>query len=275
MVAFPLPRSEKTTHEGLVTSLRLLGFVRVQADGAMVELGGEDAEEPETLGVDLGEATELLVVVDRLKIAAGVRDRLADSVGTAFREGEGRPASSSPQGPPTPTRPGSPRGSRSPSASAVPSTRRSSFPIRRRSSSPSTLRTDRVRNAADSGRSWSTTKNSSCPIRPSRSRRGRWTRGVSPVTSGSGASFGSTRSGWRFPPSLPGRNSRRISVPRSSGGHRPERGVSPTKPSRGSSPFSARARRSGTSSTSGSSFESTRVPGSARRAEGGECDPRH
>ncbi len=89
MVAFPLPRSDRTTHEGLVTNLRLMGFVRLRVDGVMVELGGEGAENPETLGVDLGEAEERLVIVDRLKVRADQRDRLADSVGTAFREGEG------------------------------------------------------------------------------------------------------------------------------------------------------------------------------------------
>jgi excinuclease ABC subunit A len=84
MVVFPLPRSEATTHDELVSSLLRLGFVRVRADGVMVELGAGEASE-----VDLAEVDELLVVVDRLKIAEGVRDRLADSVGTAFREGEG------------------------------------------------------------------------------------------------------------------------------------------------------------------------------------------
>ncbi len=88
-VAFPLPRSEETIHLSLVENLRSLGFLRLLADGDPVDLGGSDADSPEALGVDLGRAEEILVVVDRLKVDTGSRDRLADSVGTAFREGEG------------------------------------------------------------------------------------------------------------------------------------------------------------------------------------------
>ena len=89
MVTFPLPRSARTSHGPLVENLRALGFVRLLADGDAVDLGVTGAEDPETLGADLGDAHEILVVVDRLKIAPNVRDRLADSMGTAFREGEG------------------------------------------------------------------------------------------------------------------------------------------------------------------------------------------
>ncbi|MEX1258323.1 MAG: excinuclease ABC subunit UvrA [Gemmatimonadota bacterium] len=89
MVAFPLPRSERTSHAALVEGLRTLGFVRLLADGAAVDLGGAGADTPAGLGTDLGAAKTLLVVVDRLKVEPGMRDRLADSVGTAFREGEG------------------------------------------------------------------------------------------------------------------------------------------------------------------------------------------
>jgi excinuclease ABC subunit A len=89
MVTFPLPRSARTTHATLVENLRSLGFVRLLADGETVDLGASGADEPETAGVDLGEVEDLLVVVDRLKVDRAVRDRLADSVGTAFREGEG------------------------------------------------------------------------------------------------------------------------------------------------------------------------------------------
>ncbi len=89
MVCFPLPRSDRTTHTALVENLRALGFVRILADGETVDLGAPGAEEPDGAGVDLGEVGEILVVVDRLKVDPEARDRLADSVGTAFREGEG------------------------------------------------------------------------------------------------------------------------------------------------------------------------------------------
>jgi len=89
MVAFPLPRSRATGHAALVSSLRALGFVRLVADGRPVDLGANGVDTPEGAGVDLGEAGELRVVVDRLRVGPGIGDRLADSIGTAFREGEG------------------------------------------------------------------------------------------------------------------------------------------------------------------------------------------
>jgi excinuclease ABC subunit A len=89
MVAFPLPRSAETPHRAIVENLRALGFVRLRADGAEVDLGVPGVEDPEVAGVDLGGATEILVVVDRLSVNPSQRDRLADSIGTAFREGDG------------------------------------------------------------------------------------------------------------------------------------------------------------------------------------------
>ncbi len=88
-IAFPLPRSEKSNHAALVENLRALGFVRLLADGAPVDLGAGTAGDPGAGGVDLGAAEELLVIVDRLRVDPASRDRLADSVGTAFMEGEG------------------------------------------------------------------------------------------------------------------------------------------------------------------------------------------
>ena len=89
MVIFPLPRSRETTHRALAESLRSLGFMRLLADGSQVDLGVDGAEEVETLGLDLSQADEIEVVVDRLQVDERTRDRLADSVGTAFGEGEG------------------------------------------------------------------------------------------------------------------------------------------------------------------------------------------
>ncbi len=89
MVAFPLPRSRRADHGTLVANLRALGFVRLLADGEHVDLGGGSSEREEGNAFDLGEVEELLVVVDRLKADEAGRERLADSLGTAFREGEG------------------------------------------------------------------------------------------------------------------------------------------------------------------------------------------
>ncbi|HET6762980.1 MAG TPA: hypothetical protein VFH27_04885, partial [Longimicrobiaceae bacterium] len=83
MICFPLPLSARVTHALVVENLRALGFVRVLTDGAEVHLD----ELPED--ADLTRAGELLVVVDRLKVDAGEQGRLADSLQTAFGEGEG------------------------------------------------------------------------------------------------------------------------------------------------------------------------------------------
>ncbi len=88
-VAFPLPRGERITHEAIVSNLRALGFVRVLADGVPVDLAAAEADDPSALGVDLAEAGHVLVVVDRLKTGGDIRERLADSLGTCFAEGEG------------------------------------------------------------------------------------------------------------------------------------------------------------------------------------------
>ncbi len=83
-VAFPLARSPEVTHEVVVENLRAQGFVRVSVDGAIKHL---DDLLTETIDVTL--AKELLVIVDRLVVGDEARGRLADAVGTAFREGDG------------------------------------------------------------------------------------------------------------------------------------------------------------------------------------------
>ncbi|MCG6955483.1 MAG: excinuclease ABC subunit UvrA [Gemmatimonadetes bacterium] len=88
-VAFPLPRSGQVTHALLVENLRSMGFVRVLVGDEVLDLASPDATDPGGLGVDLAERAEVLVVVDRLKVAPGLDDRLADSLGTCFAEGEG------------------------------------------------------------------------------------------------------------------------------------------------------------------------------------------
>jgi excinuclease ABC subunit A len=89
LVTFPLVRSDQVSHREIVENLRALGFVRVVADGEMRDLDGEDAVEPDAFGVDLAAAPSVLVVVDRLAAGAGIRERLADSIGTALAEGDG------------------------------------------------------------------------------------------------------------------------------------------------------------------------------------------
>ena len=89
MVTFPLRRSGQIAHAGVVENLKAMGFVRLRADGVMFDLGEPDAADPATAGADLCEAAEVLVVVDRLAAGPEARERLADSIQTAFNEGEG------------------------------------------------------------------------------------------------------------------------------------------------------------------------------------------
>ena len=88
-VAFPLPRSESIKHELVVANLRAMGFVRLLVDGDSIDLSDPETDTPETLGRDVAVSNELLVVVDRLKIDPNESERLADSLGTCFIEGDG------------------------------------------------------------------------------------------------------------------------------------------------------------------------------------------
>ncbi|MBA4158254.1 MAG: excinuclease ABC subunit UvrA [Gemmatimonadetes bacterium] len=83
LVCFPLPLSARVRHELVVENLRALGFLRVLSDGRELHL--DELEE----GTDVTRAGDLLVVVDRLRVDTEDRGRLADSLQTAFTEGEG------------------------------------------------------------------------------------------------------------------------------------------------------------------------------------------
>jgi excinuclease ABC subunit A len=82
-VCFPLPPVARLTHAAVAENLRALGFVRVVADGTAYHL----EELPPEL--DLIQAEELLVVVDRLSVDPSSLGRLGEAVATAFQEGEG------------------------------------------------------------------------------------------------------------------------------------------------------------------------------------------
>src|SRR6516162_6641075 len=83
-LAFPLTLSPEVTHDVVVENLRAQGFVRLSVDGAIKHL-----DDLLTEAIDVTLAKELLVVVDRLVVGDDARGRLADAVGTAFREGDG------------------------------------------------------------------------------------------------------------------------------------------------------------------------------------------
>jgi excinuclease ABC subunit A len=83
VVAFPLPASAHRPEVEVAAQLLAAGFVRAQLDGTVVRLDEPDAERR------VREATEVLVVVDRVASSDANRGRLVDAVATAFMEGEG------------------------------------------------------------------------------------------------------------------------------------------------------------------------------------------
>ena len=89
LVGFPLQASDRATHAQVVETLRAGGFLRVMADGAVIDLAAAGSGDPGRAGTDLTRAREALVVVDRLAVGPAVRDRLADSLGVAFVQGLG------------------------------------------------------------------------------------------------------------------------------------------------------------------------------------------
>ncbi len=78
----PLVRGRKGEYRKELRQLQADGFVRVRIDGKMFELGEE-------LSLDKNKKHTIEVVVDRLVVKAGIESRLADSLETALRLGEG------------------------------------------------------------------------------------------------------------------------------------------------------------------------------------------
>jgi excinuclease ABC subunit A len=89
LITFPLPRSARITHATVLENLRALGFLRALVGATLLDLDEPGMEDVATAGVDLAAAGELLVVVDRLILREDMGERMADSVATAFHEGEG------------------------------------------------------------------------------------------------------------------------------------------------------------------------------------------
>ena len=89
MIGFPLVRSDRVSHRLMAENLLAMGFVRVIADGRVARVSELQGGVP-----DLARAREVTVVVDRMKAVDAPgrawRDRVADSLTTCFREGEGK-----------------------------------------------------------------------------------------------------------------------------------------------------------------------------------------
>ncbi len=78
----PLVRGRKGEYRKELRQLQADGFVRVRIDGEMYELGEE-------IALDKNKKHTIEVVVDRLVVKDGITSRLADSLETALRLGEG------------------------------------------------------------------------------------------------------------------------------------------------------------------------------------------
>ncbi|HJL19357.1 MAG TPA: excinuclease ABC subunit UvrA [Sandaracinaceae bacterium LLY-WYZ-13_1] len=83
VVLAPLVRGERSDLADVLERLRRDGFVRVELDGEVRDLG-------EDLAVDPGEAHDLDVQVDRLRVKAAARSRLSESIELATSLTEGR-----------------------------------------------------------------------------------------------------------------------------------------------------------------------------------------
>ncbi len=83
IVLSPLISNQKGTHEKLLKRLRKEGFARVRVDGKM-----SDIEDVKRLAKNKMHSVD--VVVDRLIINAGVKNRLADSLELAMAQSNGR-----------------------------------------------------------------------------------------------------------------------------------------------------------------------------------------
>ena len=82
MLLAPVVNARKGNHQQLLTSLASQGYLRARIDGEVVELD----EAPD---LDARRKHSIDVVVDRIKIRAGIEQRLAESLETATALGEG------------------------------------------------------------------------------------------------------------------------------------------------------------------------------------------
>src|SRR6185369_12454759 len=83
MVLAPLVVGRKGEQADLLEELRAQGFVRIRVDGTVYEL-----DEMPKLKKNVKHTIE--VVVDRLKVRADAKQRLAESFETAMRHADGR-----------------------------------------------------------------------------------------------------------------------------------------------------------------------------------------
>ena len=78
----PVVRGRKGQHQKVLESARRSGFVRVYIDGSLYQL-------EETIELDKNKKHNIEIVVDRLIVRDGLRQRMTDSIETALKLSEG------------------------------------------------------------------------------------------------------------------------------------------------------------------------------------------
>ncbi len=78
----PVIRGKKGTHQQLLSSLASQGFVRVRVNGEVRDLA-------DNIALKKNQSHTIEVVIDRLIQKPGLEERLADSLGTCLKQGEG------------------------------------------------------------------------------------------------------------------------------------------------------------------------------------------
>jgi len=82
LIMAQIVRGKKGEHKKILDHIRREGYVRVRIDGEVVDLGEE-------IHLDKAKKHTIEVVVDRLVVREGMEQRLADSLETALKMGEG------------------------------------------------------------------------------------------------------------------------------------------------------------------------------------------
>ena len=85
----PVVRAEPGWHAEWLPRLKREGFVRARVDGKVLELAELDETSANPFKLRKEKAHTLEVVVDRLSVRPGMRQRLMDSLETALRQGSG------------------------------------------------------------------------------------------------------------------------------------------------------------------------------------------
>ncbi|MCX5687266.1 MAG: excinuclease ABC subunit UvrA [Candidatus Omnitrophica bacterium] len=82
LILAPVIRGRKGEYQSLFSELKKQGFVRIRLDGTVISLD-------EKIKLDKFKKHNIEVVVDRIVIEKGIRERLADSVEVALKAGKG------------------------------------------------------------------------------------------------------------------------------------------------------------------------------------------